>query len=387
MEVQTRLHDLSLLGGPLYRLGCRLRLVRRRTNTAALGVSIGLLLWIVLMVLAFIDGVGHWISSLLVVGVHVRLLAAIPLFFVGESLLDPCVTTCVRSITRSGVVPGSALEDLESKIARVTRWKDSWVPEAICALVAVLLWWHGTQLTRFGTTAEYIVGRPAFGRTLAGQWYGTVCMTVFRFLIVRWLWRLWLWWYFLWSLSLLPLRLVPAHPDGVAGIGYLEVVHAHFAPLVLAISAVQTASFAEGIFAGTMPVAAIYPAVAITLLVDALLFVAPLMIFFPKLWACRVKGSDDYASLAERYIGLFDRKWVGTGAAPDDQLLGTPDLGSLVALQRVAGVARNVRWTPVSPRLLTQLTTAALFPMVPLLLLKYPVAELLQKFVERLSGL
>jgi len=212
-------------------------------------------------------------------------------------------------------------------------------------------------------------------------------MTVFRFLMLRWLWRLCLWWYFLWSLTVLPLRLIPAHPDGAAGIGYLDVVHAHFAPLVIAISLIQTASFAEGISAGTMPFGAIYPAVAATLLVDALLFLAPLLILAPALWACRMKGRDDYVNLAERYVDRFDRKWMRTGAVPSDQLLGTPDLAPLVALRNVVENVSRVRWTPASPRLLTQLTIAALFPMAPLLLIKYPVAELIQKFIERLSGL
>ncbi len=363
-----------------------MHLVRGRANTVALGVALGLLLWIVLMMLAITDGVLHRMSSLLVVGVHIRLLAAIPLFFFCESVLDPRVTSFVRSLVRSGVVSQDALQTLTISVARITRWKDSWVPETICALLAVLLWWYGTPLSRFGTTAENVVGHPAIG-FLTGQWYWTVCMTVFRFLMLRWLWRLCLWWYFLWTLSALPLRLLPAHPDGAAGIGYLDVVHAHFAPLVVAISLIQTASFAEGITAGMMPVEAVYPAVAATLFVDALLFLAPLLILTPKLWARRVKGRDDFMNLAERYLGRLERKWVGASDAPYDQLLGTPDWAPLVALKNIFGDVCRVRWTPASPRLITQLTIAALLPMAPLLLIKYPFAELMQKFVERLAGL
>ncbi|WP_036024808.1 hypothetical protein [Paraburkholderia dilworthii] len=387
MKTHSGLQDLSLLGGPLHRLGCRLHLVHGRSNTTALGVALGLLLWGILMALAFIEGMDYWMSSPLVVGVHVRLLVAIPLLFVCESLFDPCVTSFVRSLTRSGLVPTNSLQEFEGKISQLTRWKDAWLPEVICALLAAILWWYGTQLTRFGTTADYMTGRPATGATMTGQWYWTVCLTVFRFLILRWVWRLALWWYFLATLSLLPLRLIPVHPDGAAGLGYLGVVHAHFAPLVLAISASQTASFVEGFSAGTMPITAIYPAVSVTLLVDALLFVVPLLVFSPKLWACRLKGLDDYMRLAARYANLFDKKWAGTRVAADDQLLATPDFGTLVALRLVVAAAGDVRWIPASPRLLAQLTLAALLPMAPLLLLKYPVAELLQKFIERLSGI
>ncbi len=99
---------MSLLGGPLHRLGCRLHLVHGGANTTALGVVLGLLLWVILMALSFIEGTAHWMSSLLVIGVHVRLLVVIPLLFVCESSLDPCVTSFVRSVTRSGVVPQTA---------------------------------------------------------------------------------------------------------------------------------------------------------------------------------------------------------------------------------------------------------------------------------------
>jgi len=81
MEEREGLKDFSLLGGPLHRLGCRLGLVRGGTNTVALGLALGALLWTVLVALALIEGVGHRLFSLSVIGAHVRLLVVIPLFF------------------------------------------------------------------------------------------------------------------------------------------------------------------------------------------------------------------------------------------------------------------------------------------------------------------
>ena len=52
MEGSQKLPEFSLLGGPLHRLGLRLRLVREKTNTIPLGVALGLLLWTVAVVLA-----------------------------------------------------------------------------------------------------------------------------------------------------------------------------------------------------------------------------------------------------------------------------------------------------------------------------------------------
>lgn len=387
MEDRGRFEEFSLLGGPLHRLGRRLGLVRGGTNTVALGLAIGLLLWSVLLALAFFEGVGYLVFSLSVIGAHVRLLVVIPLFFLCESWVDPRLAAFVHMIVRSGVVPRNALPALESEVARIGRWKESWLAEAICLLAAVLLPLIVPQLLPAGATATYDPSRAVTGGTLAGQWYWIVCLTLFRFLLFRWLWRFGLWCYFLWRVARLELQLVPTHPDGAAGLGYLEVVHTYFTPLVLAISAVQSASFAEEISTGRTTFEAIYPMLALILVVDATLFIGPLFFFAPKLWASRVKGLSDYMEFASRYVNGFDQKWLGADAAPGEPLLGTPDLQSLADLANSIDIVRNMRWVPVSLRFLTGIVLAALLPILPLLLLKYPIAELAEKFFTRLSGL
>jgi len=387
MEERGRLEEFSLLGGPLHRLGCLSGLVRGGKNTVALGLALGLILWTVLVGLAFFQGVSHQIFSLSVIGGHVRLLVVIPLFFLCESVLDPRLTEFVRTIVCSGVVPQNTLPALESEIARTGRWRDSWLPEAVCLLAAVLLALIGPQLLLSGTTAVHGPSRTMAGLTPATQWYWIVCLTLFRFLLFRWFWRLGLWSYFLWRVSRLELNLVPTHPDGAAGVGYLEVVQIHFTPLTLAISMVLSASFAEEISVGTMTFEAIYPALPLILIIDAVLFLGPLFIFAPKLWACRVKGLSNYMIFASRYVNAFDRRWLGADAFAEERLLGTPDLQSLADLANSIAIVRNMRLVPVSPRLLMALVMAALLPIVPLFLLKYPIAELAEKFVTKLFGL
>ena len=55
MKTPEHLEKFSLAGGPLHRLGCRLGLVRGGTDSVALGLALGLVLWGVLVALAFID--------------------------------------------------------------------------------------------------------------------------------------------------------------------------------------------------------------------------------------------------------------------------------------------------------------------------------------------
>lgn len=387
MEETGKFEDFSLLGGPLHRLGKRLGLVRGRTNTVALGLAIGLLSWSILLALAAVESVCRELLSLSVIAGHVRLLVVIPLFFLCESSLDPRMTDFVGTVVRSGVVSKNALPALQSEIARTVRWKDSWAPDVMCLLAAVLLSLFAAQLRLSGKTAALDPSQALTDVPLAGLWYWFVCLPLFRFLMFRWIWRIALWCHFLWRVAKLELHLVPTHPDGVAGLGYLEVVQTHFTSLVLAISIVVSASFAEEISSGKAVFEVIYPALAITLIVDLALILGPPCVFAFKLRACQEKGLSDYIEFAARYVTDFEKKWLNPAAPSDEPLLGTSDLQSLADLTNSVNVVRNMRWAPVSARLSIAIVIAALLPMAPLFLFKYPIAELAQRLFSKLAGL
>lgn len=152
--------DFSLLGGPLHRLGCRLRLVRGG-STVPLGVAIALLLWTVLVALALLEGAGDEVFSLVAIGAHVRLLLVIPLFFLCESSVDPRMAAFVRTIVQSAVVPQAARPALAAEIARIDRGKASWLAEALCLAAAVLLMLAAPMAQLAGTTMSHEPGRAA----------------------------------------------------------------------------------------------------------------------------------------------------------------------------------------------------------------------------------
>jgi hypothetical protein len=362
-------------------------LVRGGTNTVPLGLTIGLSLWLVLVTLAIVEGVLGRVFSLSVIAGHVRLLAAIPLFFLCETWFAPRAASFAREIVRSRVVRGDVLTALDHEIGRLDRFTNSWLADAICLLPALLVFWTGTLVDLPGDTGADATARTGTGTTMAGWWYWFICLPVFRFLMFRWLLRLGLWCLFLRRVAKLDLHLIPTHPDGVAGLGYLEVVHTHFAPLVLAISAVMSASFAEEISAGTKTCASLYPAIAIILLLDATLFLGPLCLFVSKLWTCRVKGMGDYMAFAARYVDDFDKKWLRSDAHTAEGPLGTADLQSLADLTNSVRVVDTMRYIPGSLRMVAILAAAALLPLLPLLLFQYPIAELAEKLLKALSGL
>jgi hypothetical protein len=198
--------------------------------------------------------------------------------------------------------------------------------------------------------------------------------------------RVVLWAYFIWRFSLLDLKLIATHPDAAGGIGYLEVVLTHYAPLLTGISAIQSASLAEEISKGTATTASIVPTLAFLLAGVAILFVAPLLLVLRKLWRCQVKALDEYMDLASTYVTSFDRKWLRSPPPAGETLLGTSDIQSLADLNNAMLIVRKMRIIPISIPVILGLAFAAAVPLLPLLLFEYPLTEIATKFLSRLTG-
>jgi hypothetical protein len=383
-NVPVPAETFSLLGGPLHRLACRIGLVRHGTDTIRLGLVLGGVPWVIGALLAAVEGTLPQMFSIDVIGAHVRLLVAIPLFFVCESMFHSQQVRFAHYCSGSGLVTGEALTVFERVLARTMRWKHSQFPDLVCLGLAVAMAIAAPDVPWGGTTSELEADRSV---SLAGWWYWIVCLTLFRFLLFRWIWHLAVWWYLLWRLSRLDLHMRPAHPDGSGGLGLLEHVHTQLAPLVFGLGAVLSASFAEDISTGRTPLEVLYPSGAAMLLVALVLVAGPLAIFTPRLWTCRQQGLRDYAELASRYATKFDQKWLGRDAAPGEPMLGSADIQSLADLSNAVNIVRDMRLIPAGRRLLLAIAAATLLPLLPLLTLRYPISTMIDQIVNRLIGL
>jgi hypothetical protein len=306
------------------------------------------------------------------------------LFFMCESWVDPRMTAWVAMIASTGVVPPGATAALDAEIARANRRANAWWPEAAWLLVAIALEIAGTRMATYGTTE---VEGPTH-TSLAALVYFRVGVTLFRFLLFRWVWKLALWTWFLWRVSRLNLHLIPSHVDRAGGLGTLEGVHERFTPLIAAHSILECAALAESIATGTTAAGAIvYPWMAMVLLVDGVVFIGPLLVFTDRLWASRTKAVGQYMTFAADYATRFEAKWIGGRAPEGAPRLGTEDVQSFAALDHTVSIVKGMRWITVGPRLLTMMALAAIVPFSPLLLFQYPIADLAQKFLSKLIGL
>ena len=381
MNASESSQSFSVLGGPLHRAGRRLGLVRGETNTIMLGLVLGWGPWLLILGLALIEGITDRMLSMALVAAHARLLLVIPLIFISETWVTPRMAACVATIARYGIVSPDDRPALDAEVSRTRRRANWWWPEVACLVLALVLDLTGSRLQTYGESSTYDPARDS----LAFLVYVHVGLLVFRFLVFRTVWKLVLWGWFLWRVSRLDLHLIAGHPDRAGGLGSLEGVHERFTPLVAALSVLECAALAESISTGTLAVTAVYPTLAMLLLLDGVLFLGPLLVFTDKLWAGRTKGVGLYNGLAARYVKEFEAKWL-EGTSRNEPLLGTPDLQSLADLANAVSVVKGMRWVTIGPRLLTVMTVALVGPLMPLFLFRYPLAELAQKFFSKLVG-
>jgi hypothetical protein len=379
--------QLATIRGPLLQVAGRLGLVNRSGSSVPAGLAIGGGLWLVVVLLAHIEGVGHRLWSLEAIAGHVRLLLVIPLMFLAESMFAPRVREWIAMLLRYRIVPEAEQSRFERTAAWIDRMRHSWVAELLALAVAAALSIPGVFTVQFGATAAFDPARADSALSLAGAWYWFVALTVFRFLVLRWLWHLGLWWLLLWRIRRLPLRLIATHPDRAGGLGFLEVVQSQLLPLVVAISALHAAALSERVATGMDGIEVLAPAMLVTLAVEALLLIGPMFLFFRTLWTHRVEALRKYMGLASLFVDRFHQTWAQPREVGNDDLVNTGQWSSLTDMGASVSVVREMRLLPVSPRLLVQVAIAGIAPGLPLLLLKYPVSELAANVVSQILGL
>ena len=380
--------DFSLvLGGPLYQLfrrthlsGDALDLVQRRI------VVIALLAWLPLALLSGLGGRllpgSTTVPFLLDVEVHIRYLLAVPLLVAAELVVHRRMRPVLQQFVARDLVPAESRARFDAAFASLVRWRNSAGAEIfLIALVyglGVLFIWrnYGALDTNSWYATSTATGTAL---TTAGWWYSYVSIPLFQFLLVRWYYRIFLWARFLWQVSRIELRLLPSHPDRVGGLGFLAGTAFAFVPLALAHGAALAAMFANRIFhLGAKLTDFRAETLLMVLFVEFLVF-GPLFAFSIQLSRTKRQGLAEYGTLATRYVGEFDAKWLRGGAPEGEPLVGSADVQSLADLANSFEVVKGMRIAPMTRDAVLQVAAATLLPLVPLFLTVMPWEDLVRK--------
>ncbi len=383
--------DFSLvLGGPLYQLwrgahlaGDTLQLLHRRIIASVI------LVWVPLLLLSIAHGQA-WGNSVALpflydVELHVRLLLGLPMLIVAELVVHLRMRPVVHAFLERGLIRDSDRAQFDAAIASALRLRNSIAAEVLQITFVYFVGVGFIWRTQVALDVDSWYGASANGQwqpSPAGWWLGLVSLPLVQFLLLRWYFRLFIWTRFVWQVSRLGLRFQPMHPDRCGGLGFLAVISQAFWPFLLAQGLFLAGMIANRIFyAGAALVEFKVELIGIVaVLVFAIL--GPLLVFAPQLTAVKRRGLREYGTLAQRYAREFEDKWVRSGAASDEPLLGSADIQSLADLGNSFEVVKGMRPVPFTMQTVAQLAVITLAPVVPLMLTMISLEQLLERFLK-----
>ena len=167
----------------------------------------------------------------------------------------------------------------------------------------------------------------------------------------------------------------------------LGVAHVDLAPLSFAGSAILSASYAEQILFGGVPLTSFAISIATTVIGSTLTLIAPLIFFVPKLIDVKQRALLEYGTLAAHYTRAFAAKWLRTDPPPDEPILGSADIQSLADFGSSFNLIRNMSPLPITMSQVIMLVVAAALPFTPLILLVIPLDQLIIDSAKKLMNL
>jgi hypothetical protein len=328
--------------------------------------------WLPFVVLGLLNEhvAGHHEPLLHHAATHVRLLVAVPVFLLIDTMFPYSCRVILAQLVFKSFIPEAAESRFQRILKSGTRLANSWVPETLLMVVSIGL---GLGVLLDIVPAIGVVG-SATERTPAVLWYAMTDWPFVQFLLWRSLWRWVIWVRILFGISLIPLNLVATHPDRRAGISFLRLPSVGYcAFLLFAVSSILCAEWGDKLTLSSS-LAGFAPLLAVFAGVGSLIAFGPLLAFAPQLFRARRQGIIDCGGRACDEGRRFQLR-VAQGRAVDD-----PDSAvETSALCDVGVVYREsvdrLQILLVDRRDVIGLLVATLSPVIPMMLLRVPLED------------
>lgn len=378
--------DISLVrGGPFYRVQRAFGLIR--PGQWNLGRRITLFLavgWLPLFLITATLNPGGLDSLIRDYRVHSRLLIAVPALLIAEYLMELRFSMTMRHIREAGLLDPSELTLVDNTIARLIRFRDSFLPELTVMLILVL---HSafSYKSLVDATPWLASGTaPDLHLTAAGRYAVLVSASIFQFLLGLALWKWLLWTFFAFKLSRHNLKLIPTHPDGHGGLGFLGLTASAFAPVAFAATAVIGATWREEILRHHAHLMDFKLPAIFLLVIVVLVAFAPLVFFAPRLSKLRRKAILDYGILAQIHSTEFHEKWILHRAGHESEFLQAPDSSALTDYGSSYEKIEQLQPFLVDKGALYTLAASVAISALPAIVAEIPIVVVLQDLLKAL---
>lgn len=347
-------------------------------------VALVVVTWVPMLLFALLQGQALGStpreSFLLDFAVYARLFVGLPILVASDVIVGERLRAAGLQFVHGDFIRREDIPAFEQAVSRLARLRESLVATIVVVGLAALGAWTLTieGVNGVGTSGWRSVVLPeghALHYSFAALWNHLVAVPVVLFLLYRWLWRILIWTIFLHDVARLDLQLVPTHADKAGGLGFLAIAHESFDGLAFAMSAVVSAGAAFRIVYEGADVTSFGFPLVILIAITQLLFLGPLLVFCPALARNRRTALASYGALVDGYNRAFQKKWIGQ-TPTDERLLGSSDIQSLADLGNSFRFVSEMGITPFGRRSVVQLALAAAVPVVPLLLLVVPTAQI-----------
>jgi hypothetical protein len=378
-------YEFSIIrGGLLDRLLSLLRISKTdKDSTLRKIIFFILITWVPLFVLAAIEGL-LWTDALDLpfireFATHTRLLIAIPLLVIAESVVDEKVKISIGQFSRSGLIKEESKAKFELAKQKADRMSESYIAEAAILLVIVANMLLRISANSIGlTTWAFPESDDLNALSLAGYWAAFISFPIFQFLILRWIWR-WIIWHRLLNLiSKSDLRLIPTHPDKSGGLGFLGESPLPFSIFAFVLSIIFSSMLAERMLFLNFNLNEHYPLLIVFILICVLINVVPLLSFIKPLSKARIKGINDYHSLIAQHHLNLEVKWIKNQKDKGDEILGNPDFSSAADIVSVYQAVENMTFFPFNIKTMLATVVISLLPLLFALAIQMPLVEILK---------
>jgi hypothetical protein len=232
--------SVSIFGhSPIDRLLKHTALGARLSYIALFWISVA---WLPLLILSLIGSVSAVkVSFLKDFPIHFRFLVSMTILIVSEGYVEERLSGVTAIMAERGMLNHESSASVSRTLKRVHLLARSlWAEFIIIAIAAAVVAQNKIVLD----LPVKISSWKTSGVTarLALFWYVNVSLTVYRYILFRWVWKFFLWSYFLFEIARARLDVQVDHPDQQAGLGFLVPRHFAFGVTLSAISIVISAN-------------------------------------------------------------------------------------------------------------------------------------------------